>query len=68
MVENDDEREEREQLFIDWQNVLSDRWISVLKSDLKEKKEPWFNNNLRKFVVKLLEEYDQINSEKKKNI
>lgn len=64
--ENDDDREEREQLFIDWQNVLSDRWINVLKSDSKEKKEPWFNNNLRKFVVKLLEEYDQMNLEKKK--
>ena len=53
-------------LLDDWQGVLSKRWIDILLNSEKVKKsEPWFNNNIRKFILNFLEIYDAY-SEKEK--
>lgn len=64
---HDKNNEGKEKLLTDWQGVLSDRWLNVLKSDKKKKNEPWFNNNLRKFVISLLEYYDSMSSNEKES-
>lgn len=39
----------------DWQRVLSERWLDViLNSEKPKKNEPWFNNNIRKFILDFL--------------
>lgn len=53
------------QLIDDWQLLLSKRWISVLKQNRKISGEPWFNNNIRKFAILLLDFYNNL-SEKEK--
>lgn len=53
-------------LLDDWQGVLSKRWIDILLNSEKVKKsEPWFNNNIRKFILDFLEIYDAYNEEEK---
>lgn len=53
-------------LINDWQSVLSKRWINIL-FECKEikKSEPWFNNNIRKFIIDFLEIYDNLNAQEK---
>ena len=53
-------------LLTDWQNFLAERWVEVVLNRTIRKKEPWFNDNLRKFVLKFLEKYDRM-SEKEKD-
>jgi hypothetical protein len=50
----------KDQLLRDWQNFLADRWVGVLFSDPKKNNEPWFNNALRKFAVKFLKQYEEL--------
>lgn len=53
-------------LLDDWQGVLSKRWIDILLNSEKVKKsEPWFNNNIRKFILNFLEIYDAYSEEEK---
>lgn len=53
-------------LLDDWQGVLSKRWIDILLNSEKIKKsEPWFNNNIRKFILDFLEIYDAYSEEEK---
>lgn len=56
--------DEKLKLLGDWQQYLSDRWINILKLKKKDK-EPWFNNNLRKFSKELLEYYDALSDDEK---
>ena len=53
-------------LIDDWQDVLSKRWIEILINSKEVKKvEPWFNNNIRKFILDFLEIYDEYNEDEK---
>lgn len=53
-------------LLDDWQGVLSKRWIDILLNSEKVKQsEPWFNNNIRKFILDFLEIYDAYSEEEK---
>ena len=47
----------KKELLEDWQGVLAERWTKIVLSK-PGKCEPWFNNNLRKFVFKFLKYYD----------
>lgn len=59
----------KEALITDWQDVLSSRWIDILFNATSTKKnEPWFNNNLRKFIVEFLKRYDSLSEEEKKSL
>lgn len=61
----DENSNEKLELISDWQKVLSDRWIEILfKSDTVKKNEPWFNNNLRKFIISFLSKYEALSSDK----
>ena len=64
----DESASEKEELINDWQGVLSHRWMKVIQSKRKENGEPWFNNNLRKFVFQLLNYYDTLDKEKKEEL
>lgn len=53
------------QLIDDWQMLLSKRWLKVLNEKKKTSSEPWFNNNIRKFSVLLLEYYTSLTEKEK---
>lgn len=52
-------------LISDWQSYLADRWIDVLFSTSTKSNEPWYNNNLRKFIIKFLTKYDSLSIQEK---
>lgn len=60
--DNDDSK--KIELLTNWQGILSKRWLKVLLSN-KRSKEPWFNNNLRKFAIELLDYYDKLSIDDK---
>jgi hypothetical protein len=56
-------------LIDDWQGVLSNRWIDMLfNSTSVRNNEPWFNNNMRKFIISFLEKYESLNDSEKENL
>ncbi len=61
----DKNQKDKLQLIEDWQLLLSNRWMNTLKSKRKNTNEPWFNNNIRKFAVLLLEYYESLTQEEK---
>ena len=62
---DDEDKNDKLQLIDDWQMLLSKRWLEVLKRKKKSFNEPWFNNNIRKFSLLLLEYYETLDNEKK---
>lgn len=70
VIKSDESKKDKLALLSDWQMVLSTRWLEVLKHDKKMNNEPWFNNNIRKFSIMLLDYYDSLDiddREKMKN-
>ncbi len=55
----------KKELIEDWQGVLAKRWKDILFTYRKSKREPWFNNALRKFVIKFLNDYDRMTDTEK---
>ena len=53
------------QLLTDWQDVLAERWNEIVFDKNLRKPEPWFNNNLRKFILKFLRIYDKMSTDEK---
>lgn len=67
--EKDDSDAVKYDLINDWQGVLSKRWIDMLFYSTKTKNnEPWFNNNMRKFIIEFLEKYEQLSNNEKKEL
>lgn len=65
-MKDDDDKIKRE-LISDWQDVLSQRWIDVLFNATSTKaNEPWFNNNMRKFILSFLTKYEALSDDEKK--
>lgn len=59
--EKDDDDNNKRALISDWQDVLSQRWIDVLFNATSTKtNEPWFNNNMRKFILSFLTKYEAL--------
>ncbi|HBI7113375.1 TPA: hypothetical protein K8N08_001855, partial [Clostridium perfringens] len=54
-------------LISDWQYYLADRWLEVVFSSSIKTNEPWYNNNLRKFIIKFLEKYESLTPNEKEN-
>lgn len=50
-------------LLTDWQGVLAKRWTEIVLDNNPRKHEPWFNNNLRKFILEFLSVYDNMSSD-----
>jgi hypothetical protein len=67
IYDEDLEANEKVRIFNDWQLLLCDRWLNMLKSDKKVKGEPWFNNNMRKFAIILINEYNKMTDLEKKS-
>lgn len=51
------------ELLTDWQGVLAKRWANIVFDDNTKKHEPWFNNNLRKFILEFLNVYDNMTAD-----
>ncbi|MBS5889366.1 MAG: hypothetical protein KIB47_05950 [Clostridium sp.] len=65
-TKDDDDKNKRE-LISDWQDVLSQRWIDILFNATSTKvNEPWFNNNIRKFILSFLTKYEALTDDEKK--
>ena len=63
----DDDDQNKKELISDWQNVLSQRWIDLLFNATSTKTdEPWFNNNMRKFILSFLTKYETLSDDEKK--
>lgn len=69
LIYNTDQNDNnKSQLLDDWQKVLTDRWIDMLfNTTITRKNDPWFNNNMRKFILDFLEKYEGMSSEEKLN-
>ena len=52
-------------LLTDWQGVLAKRWTDIVFDTNSHSSEPWFNNNLRKFILQFLEQYDAMSNKEK---
>lgn len=63
----DKSQNDKIQLINDWQLLLSNRWLNILRNKKKDNGEPWFNNNIRKFSILLLEYFESLSSDEKKN-
>ena len=61
----DKNKNDKLQLIEDWQMLLSNRWMNTLKNKRKANNEPWFNNNIRKFAVLLLDYYESLTEEER---
>lgn len=65
--EKDDDDNNKRALISDWQDVLSQRWIDILFNATSTKaNEPWFNNNMRKFILSFLTKYENLTDAEKK--
>lgn len=65
----DDMDDYKYELLNDWQGVLSNRWVNMIFDVGPERsREPWFNNNMRKFVMDFLKRYDNLNEEEKQRL
>ena len=53
-------------LLTDWQGVLSKRWTKIVLDNKPKKRQPWFNNNLRKFILEFLSHYDEMSPDTQK--
>lgn len=65
MYDLDASYNDKVQLLDDWQMLLANRWLDILKNKRKTNAEPWFNNNIRKFSILLLKYYDCLSQEEK---
>ncbi len=62
------EEKEKYSLINDWQSFLAERWLKVIKTKKTKRRIPWFNNNLRKFILKFIDFYDTLDNNKKKEL
>lgn len=61
MYKKDEEESIKYHLITDWQGELVNRWMDMLFYSTSVKtNEPWFNNNMRKFIVAFLEKYEKL--------
>lgn len=67
LVYKKDENEQiKYELIHDWQSVLAERWIEMLfEANTVKNNEPWFNNNMRKFILDFLERYEALSETEK---
>lgn len=64
--EKDNDDNTKRALISDWQDVLSQKWIDVLFNATSTKaNEPWFNNNMRKFILSFLSKYETLTDAEK---
>ena len=63
----DTNEDTKEDLLNDWQSFLAKRWLHVLETKRKNNAEPWFNNNIRKFALMLISNFQQLNKEEQEN-
>lgn len=66
VYKKDENEQTKYELIHDWQSVLAERWIEMLfEADTVKNNEPWFNNNMRKFILDFLERYEALNETEK---
>ncbi len=63
---NAEDTEKKQFLLKDWQNYLADKWLQITFEKESQKNEPWFNNCLRKFVLKFVCKYEELTATERK--
>lgn len=49
---------EKLNLIYNWEDILCNKWIDIIFCKNSDNKKPWFNNVLRKFVIKFIVKYN----------
>lgn len=66
VYKKDENEQTKYELIHDWQSVLAERWIEMLfEANTVKNNEPWFNNNMRKFILDFLEKYEALSETEK---
>lgn len=66
VYKKDENEQTKYELIHDWQSVLAERWIEMLfEANTVKNNEPWFNNNMRKFILDFLERYEALSETEK---
>lgn len=52
---NTNEHLEKLRILEDWQDYLASNWMEIIIKDSSKISEPWFNNAIRKYTLKLIE-------------
>lgn len=66
VYKKDENEQTKYELIYDWQSVLAERWIEMLfEANTVKNNEPWFNNNMRKFILDFLERYEALSETEK---
>lgn len=60
-----EDESEKYDLLTDWQGVLAKRWVDILFNEHPRKIIPWFDNNLRIFILEFLKKYDKLTDTQK---
>lgn len=68
LYKRDAEEAVKYELIDDWQSILAQRWIDMLFDTTPVKKEPWFHNSMRKFIVAFLERYEKMSETEKADL
>ena len=58
---------EKYSLLTDWQSVLAKNWTKIVFDRNPQNYESWFNNNLRKFILEFLKNYDNMSEFEKQS-
>ena len=63
------ENENKKNIIKDLDNVLADRWVRILFGEEKQRgRTPWFTYELRRFIIKFLDKYDELSDNNKKKL
>jgi len=62
---NPDDEKIKYELLNNWQEHLANRWVEVLFDNTTKANEPWFNNNLRIFILKFIDKYENLTNNEK---
>lgn len=66
VYKKDENEQTKYELIHDWQSVLAERWIEMLfEANTVKNNEPWFNNNMRKFILDFLDRYEALSETEK---
>jgi hypothetical protein len=60
---NTDEHIQKLKILEDWQDFLATNWMEILLKKSNKISEPWFNNAIRKFVIKIFDYTENMTSD-----
>jgi len=65
-IKDENEEKEKEELLNCWELKLAEKWVDNVFEEPSKKKEAWFKDNLRIFVLKFLQQYESLDEVEKR--